>query len=383
MVFSYQRLIKLFNWRDEVTRKIEPPETEGTDEEAFASENFGNYYSSFQAKYHQNQKNRGKFSNFPQTGLDTLRNIEDLKTNNTTFSHISNKDSSLSSDEIQKNEFRPFSSSKKKVLGSKYLRFLPITYFICQISILVILVFINSNEAKSQSSLSYFVSDQYSDYFYLMSISKGTKIASTAISAVISLLIAIIIFSILKQRFNVPEYKLYNYRLYVMLALGVFTSLFELLNGYYPFYYNLHLNEERLNSQIFLFVLFTATSMLYAANIVFNLLTLRQSQILSEQEENWFAFKVIILAFSLVFAFLYTTALLQLKQVLWLDVAIFLRNLDYILKFYPFFIHIMIGVLNLSYYFDIRYCSVSLTRNLEVDYLFDDQEFLFDKDNQV
>lgn len=280
---------------------------------------------------------------------------------------------------------RLLKSKKRKIPNFFMISLLPITFFAFQIILPIIMSILkkktfNSVEFKSKAS-NLLKNDCFSWYFILQSVNSDISIIWSFIQALLGIAIVIMLYSTLKQRFNVPEFKSQNIQLYILLACGIGNSIIEFANGVYSYLNGVDVLFEPeqsivfFNTKVLLFFIVVALSIIFAITVISNVKLMRKGQLLNENEESWFGYKLIILNILLFFTLSYLSIVLQNKgYTLFFHNQLLENNAKYITEYFPYFIHLMVGILVLSYYFDLRYCYLSLSMNLEVDYLFEEDD---------
>jgi hypothetical protein len=183
--------------------------------------------------------------------------------------------------------------------------------------------------------------------------------------------IVLAIFTIMNQRFKVPELKQHSIRLYIMLLFGFISNCLNLNRGFLTFIKeNILEIKTSLNEQseliFLLYIFFSIFFSIYSLNVI-NLIKSQQIK-----ENNWYVFKIILISCVSFSTLVYTIFLLyknNLASVYFFPVFI-ANNMSYVLNMFPYFIHTLNALLTFSYFFEFRYLNTILSRNLDVDYLF-------------
>jgi flagellar basal body-associated protein FliL len=302
---------------------------------------------------------------------------ENFKRESKDFSTKNNKnnefDESFSSflEEQEKNE--KIKANKSKSIKFSFIYIFPILYLAVSILMPVVILSIKSqkrlNFEKSDIKLNDLV---VTSYYELITVNSFIYRAYCLLTTLAGCAIVIELFLRLNQRFKVPEFKDLTLRLYVMFIFGVLSNIFNLCRGFITIFKDnfldgdLALNER--SESIFLgYILFSLLFSIYSLLIVD---LIKQHQI---KENLWYAYKIIIICFLVMFTLIYTIFLFwknnQSKHEPW---KIINENMDYVLAMFPYFIHSINALLNFSYFFEFKYLNTILSCNLDVDYLFED-----------
>ena len=204
-------------------------------------------------------------------------------------------------------------------------------------------------------------------------------------SNLIFLLLISILLSSLKQRFNVPEFKSNIFKLYISFSLGfifiiigIIYSLFFILYANEIIKCNFYCSNNYTEFKIIMFVLYTISFVLFSIALIINILSLRKSRNLPEEEEKWLTYKIIVISILLFSMFLYYIVMLNNNKYIsslpfnnYINDTI-IDNKEYISTYFPFYIHFLLSITILTNYFEIRYCTLSLSYNKEIDNLFEE-----------
>lgn len=240
----------------------------------------------------------------------------------------------------------------------------------------------------------------FTSFFDLLNVNVKVFFVSSCITSLIGFLILIIIYSILKQRYNVPEFKTKFINLYIMLSLGIVTVFLNFLLGAYPFYlkyfqfkdssgtHNKH--DTRLGKQIdekifesfdsekeyafkmLLFLSYICLSCIYSISVISNVQLLKKIKSVNSNVEYRFSLKILNLFAIVLFTSFYILSLLNSKGYIFISCEIIdNKALIYLI---PYIIYLFLGLLNFSFYFELKYITYRMSRNMEVDYLFDDND---------
>lgn len=251
-------------------------------------------------------------------------------------------------------------------------------------------------------------------FFDLLTVNVELFFISSCLTSFIGLIILIIFYSILKQRYNVPEFKSKFINLYIMVTLGVLTIFMNFLIGFFPFYlkytsyfemknlFNNHIGStengyvkefgvikdnkifeeiDKENQDIsikgLLFMSYICIAILYSISIISNIQLLKNIKIAGKtsasSNEYKFYHKIIILIVIVFFTTFYVLCLLQKNHSINFDFAFFENKI--LIYLVPYFIYIFLGILMFSFYFELNYITFRMSRNMEVDYLFENEVF--------
>lgn len=249
------------------------------------------------------------------------------------------------------------------------------------------------------------------DFYSLIDNDKEFVFVSYTINSIISLIILYLIFSLLKQRFNVPEYKLNHYNLYAMFLLGFFSVILNFMIGFYPFYVKQNFtisifktktediantfgeySNEAINSRIdfqslislkiLLYTSFIVISILYALSVIVNVNFLKKISNIntgSKTHENiYFKYFFLLLNWCLSAIYIFLLINKSSDKSLYLDDS---RTVDVVFALIPYFLYILHGVIMFCFYYDIKYVTYNMKKNIYVDFLFENESIeLLDED---
>jgi hypothetical protein len=275
---------------------------------------------------------------------------------------------------------------------------LPVIYLVSSILVIFTLLFLNfrlNSIAKKGNPVGIYL-PKVPDFFQLPKINPTISHIYAIISTFSGFSIVIILFSILKQRFKVPEYRQHNFKLYIMLFFGLMSNFLNLIKGFF-----LDLEKIKIISFIceinddmkhkLLFLLLICFSFLFAFYSISILYLLKNSTddetkenhstnnlYVSEFGEDWLSYKLIILAFLIIFSIVYILFLMHENKLFILGGSyyndFFESNMTFVVKVFPYFLHLINSILMFSFYFELKYLNLALSQNLEVDYLFESAE---------
>jgi len=211
-------------------------------------------------------------------------------------------------------------------------------------------------------------------------------------TALIGLAIVFILFSVLKQRFKVPEYREDSFKLYIMLIFGIISSFFNFAKGIVPFLENYKIIcqnfsenfEFKFDLSHFVFIALVFFSILFSiySITIFRQLQKKQkfSRIVDDEEHNWHIYKIMlicVLSVYLLIYIIYLTFLYNDKSIIILSESVnsYLKsNYKIVTAMFPYYIHVLHSLLIFSMYFELKYANRSLSQNADVDYLFENCE---------
>jgi hypothetical protein len=289
---------------------------------------------------------------------------------------------------------------KKGIITNNILKLsaIPVIYLVSSILVIFTLLFLNfrlNSIANSKKP----VGDIYlgiPDFYQLPKINPTISHIYTIISTFSGFSIVIILFSILKQRFKVPEYRQHSFKLYIMLFFGMMSNFLNLLKGFFPFMEKIKIipfvNEIQDDMKLKLLFLgllcFSFLFAFYSITILFFLKNNKEDELKEYQtcnslfnlkfEEDWLNYKIIILFFLTIFALVYVLFLMHHNKLFMLAGSYYSLFLEtkatFVINVFPYFLHLMNSILMFSFYFELKYLNIALSQNLEVDYLFESSE---------
>ena len=239
-----------------------------------------------------------------------------------------------------------------------------------------------------KNTINYFMPTVLFNYFDLMTVNVELLFITSSLNSFIGLLILIIIFSILKQRFNVPEYKKKKINLYIMLCFGLLNISMSLIIGCYPFYlsnltkknvfgeysesylFDQIDSDSNISFKILFFMCFVLISILYNAFVISNVLILKRTFFENTKMKYKFFYKLIILVQISLLSTFFIVCLMQKNNLIVMNGTIFDNKVLFFLT--PYLIYMLLGLMNFSFYFDMKYIIYRMSRNIEIDYLFEE-----------
>lgn len=203
----------------------------------------------------------------------------------------------------------------------------------------------------------------------------------TGTTSVIGLAIVFILFSVLKQRFKVPEYQDHTFKLYIMMIFGFISNCLNLAKGFSNYIQNYDIIALKIQTDLKIdisyllfitYIFFTVLFSIYSIRVL-QLLRTKQS---TENDENWYHYKVIILWYLVIFTLIYAIFILHDTNRITLNIFNnYIENHSlFVITVFPYFLHVLNAILVFSFYFELKYVNMALSQNLEVDYLFEDSE---------
>ena len=216
----------------------------------------------------------------------------------------------------------------------------------------------------------------FSEFYYLFNIQPEFSLSMSIANAFVSLIVMLMLYLVLKQRYNVPEFKTYTIRLNFMLVYGIYACIFQLYFIYQCLNKSAIEKSNELDTKfllytVIIFMIHVILNITYAIIVLFNVVIIRKNQVLSQKEEQWLNLKVVIIVFLILAFTIYLVSVFNLYDyLLSFNLSIIENNKIYIYRFFPFYINSLIGILHLSYYFEMRYVILSFSQNMEVNNLF-------------
>jgi hypothetical protein len=273
-----------------------------------------------------------------------------------------------------------------------FLYILPTFYLVLSLLTILILLILKAKTKERSDSDIIIKKLHIPNYYELLEINPTIYRIYTYSTSLTGLTIVFILFSVLKQRFKVPEYREDSFKLYIMLIFGIISSFFNFAKGVVPFLENYKIIcqnfsenfEFKFDLSHFVFialVFFTILFSIYSITI-FNLLQNKQklSRVVDNEENNWHSYKIILislLSVLLLIYLIYLTFLYNDKSIIILSESInayMNDNYKIVTAMFPYYIHILHSLLIFSMYFELKYANRSLSGNAEVDYLFENGE---------
>lgn len=267
------------------------------------------------------------------------------------------------------------------------LSILPVIYLLSSLLIIIILLFIRYvNMIEFPTDIKY-RNIKIPNYYDLPKINPFIYNIYTCSTSITGFSIVIILYSVLKQRFKVPEYQNHSFKLNIMMLFGLISNFLNFAKGITPpifeNYYNI-VKEIQPNLEIdfshltFLtFVFFTILFSVYSLSILSLLRGKNNLNANRMNEDIWYLYKFITLIYLCFFTLVYIAFLLHGSKIFKIG---FLEHLikDYyitVIAMFPYFIHVINSVLMFTFYFELKFVNLALSQNLDVDYLFDDEKY--------
>jgi hypothetical protein len=282
------------------------------------------------------------------------------------------------------------------------LSILPCLYLILSIMVIIILLFLQKKEADNLiRPIKYINRMTYTipSFFELPKINQTIFHIYTCLTSISGLSIVAILFSVLKQRFKVPEYRDHSFKLYIMLFFGFTSNFLNFAKGFSP--YLEVVNIKTLANTIDKDIKIELSQLLFIGLIFFSILfsmysisvldllrskkegnsgsrSFSRNNCCSNSEDNWLNYKIVILTYLSLFTLIYIVFILHDNQIDLFSGTFMEFYYDkyhkFVITVFPYFIHIINAVLMFSFYFELKYVNLALSQNMEVDYLFDDSE---------
>ncbi len=295
-------------------------------------------------------------------------------------------------------------SSKGYLTNNRFFLFLfPSLYLTLSILIILLILFLKFNsriEYKFKWDIDTDKNYKHiNSYFKIPSFYELDRVNETAFNLYIflscgcSLSIVFILFTVLKQRFKVPEYQSHTFKLNIMLIFSVVSNILSLSRSLTPLvlkdYFirarkiqpnvELNFNQILFLTQIFFNILFSVYSL--------SILNLVQEKNFSASnnfmqieiqinKNKWYLYKYITIFYLSVSTLVYILFMLNNAEMLCCGILEqFMNNYrEFVLAMFPYFIHVMNSLLVFTFYFELKFVNMMLARNLDVDYLFDEEE---------
>jgi len=267
------------------------------------------------------------------------------------------------------------------------LSILPVIYLLSSLLIIIILLFIRYMNMIEFSTDIKYKNIKIPNYYNLPKINPFIYNIYTCSTSVTGISIVLILYSVLKQRFKVPEYQNHSFKLNIMMVFGLISNFLNFAKGITPpifeNYYNI-VKEIQPNLEIdishltFLtFVFFNILFSVYSLSILSLLKGKNNLNANRMNEDIWYLYKFITLIYLCFFTLVYIAFLLHGSKILNIG---FLENLikEYyitVIAMFPYFIHVINSVLMFTFYFELKFVNLALSQNLDVDYLFDDEKY--------
>lgn len=283
--------------------------------------------------------------------------------------------------------------SKSHLLNNlNILSILPTFYLVVSLLTIWILLILKAKSKLASDSDTIINNLHIPNYYELLEINPLIFRLYTYSTSLTGLTIVFILFSVLKQRFKVPEYREDSFKLYIMLIFGIISSFFNFAKGIVPFLENYKILcqnfsenfEFKFDISHFVFIALVFFSILFSiySITIFNLLQNKQklSRIADNEENNWHSYKIILITLLSVCLLIYLVNLTFLyndKSIIIFSESInhyMNRNYKIVTAMFPYYIHVLHSLLIFSMYFELKYANRSLSGNAEVDYLFENGE---------
>jgi hypothetical protein len=266
---------------------------------------------------------------------------------------------------------------KKKVLTNRLLPYLsfPVIYLLASILMPITLLIIKQNNKLTSKQDITIDGRIVTCYFDLINVNQVIYKAYCCISSLSGIVIVLILFTTLNQRFKVPEFKDNTIRLHFMMLFGMASNLLLLYRGFFAFFKAniIELSTSLDDHPETLFIAYILFSIFFSIYSLTMLDLLRTQRI---KEDYWYIYRVILVSFLSIFTIIYTSFLLYKNHY----VTKYSPNADlinhymgYVLAMFPYFIHSLNAMKIFSYYFEIKYLNAVVSRNLDVDYLFESE----------
>jgi hypothetical protein len=252
----------------------------------------------------------------------------------------------------------------------------PIIYLLVSLLMPVILLAIMSTNKLSFKHDIQIDGRVVTSYFDLIQINDIIYKIYCCMANLSGILIVFVLFLTLNQRFKVPEYKDNTIKLYMMILFGLISHMLNLYRGFFVFFkaniIDLGSSFEEHPETLFIgYILFSIFFSIYSLTMI-DLLRTQMTK-----EDYWYIYRVILVSFLSIFTIIYTSFLLYKNHYVTKYSSnnnLISQYMNYVLVMFPYFIHSLNAVMVFSYYFEIKYLNMILTRNLDVDYLFEAED---------
>jgi hypothetical protein len=288
-------------------------------------------------------------------------------------------------DDREKSYTYNLSSNTRGILTNNFatLSIIPSLYLLTSIFTLLILLFLKYKHKISFPSDMQIGDLKIPNYYELAKVNPLIFYIYTCITSLTGLCIVFILFSVLKQRFKVPEYQDHTFKLYIMMIFGFISNLLNFAKGFYPYienYDNLVREIQKdikidLSHLLFLTLIFFSVLFSVYSLTVLDLIRTKHhnGNAFALNEDNWYNFKIITLCYLCIFTLIYVIFLLHDNNIYLMKIfqSYVDEHLVFVVTVFPYFIHVINAVLVFSFYFELKYVNLALSQNLDVDYLFE------------
>jgi len=234
------------------------------------------------------------------------------------------------------------------------------------IIILLSIKFSNSISFSSEITLNNNI--KLANYFDLNKVDPLIFHISTCSCSIIGFMITIILFFILKRKYdevNISKFKLIN-----LFLFGLLVNLLQFLIGVLPIiqdndhYNKVFYKEIKININQFLFLnlnLFTVCFGFYSFFAID--LASNNKEDNNNKSNDWKVYKIIILIYLTFSLFVYMLFLLDSCG--YINFNFNKKHSNYILGLFPYFIHTLNGLLWFSFYFELKHSILVLIESNE------------------
>jgi hypothetical protein len=267
------------------------------------------------------------------------------------------------------------------------LSILPVIYLLSSLLIIIILLFIRYINMIEFSTDIKYKNIKIPNYFDLPKINPFIYNIYTCSTSITGLSIVIILYSVLKQRFKVPEYQNHSFKLNVTMVFGIASNVINFTKGIsWPIFesycnivkdYQPNLEIDFSHLAFLLFIFFTILFSVYSISIL-NLLRGRNNLNANRMNEDiWYLYKFITLIYLCFFTLVYIAFLLHGSKIFKIGLLdnVMKDNYVTVIAMFPYFIHVINSVLMFTFFFELKFVNLALSQNLDVDYLFEDDKY--------
>jgi hypothetical protein len=276
--------------------------------------------------------------------------------------------------------FKPKESRGYLVTNVSNLSLLPPLYLFINVATIVILLIYKLKDNVTFKNDILIGDTKVTNYFNLFKVNHFVFHLYTCANSITGVIFVFLLFSLLKQKFKSPENEKHSFKLHILLILGFLTHLISLGVGFIPYVDNykqanhIMLNEIKIELSQFLFLTMNFFFILFGIYSLICLNVLRNYKVRNEAKENWFIYKVITLIYLSCFTVIYLLILLFKNKVISFGLSenALAKHQNYVLALFPYFIHILSGLLIFSFYYEFKSVNLTLSETLEGENLDDE-----------
>lgn len=275
---------------------------------------------------------------------------------------------------IKRNESNIF------IYHNNILKIVPLAYFLVKIFSLIALLVHQKNQNFTAKTFTITVNHQCFDYFDLQNLNSSNLVHfSSLLSFVLGLTITYLHFSILNQRFKVPEYKNYFSNVYLLLLLGLIANFLDLSNGYIFYlkdYNNYNLvfkSETKLDLNIAFFLIKNISSLLFSIYSLYVMNFISSGQKEERDKCLYFKFRIFISLHFVLIIFIYCSVLFNKNDIYSFSLfeSFIKERENIILGLLPYFIYIFEALIYLIFHFELQYLNLAVSQNIDTYNMFE------------